>query len=43
MAAFALVLAVADVGLRRLCLERADLARARAWLRSLLGGRPRTP
>ncbi|MGH8899181.1 MAG: hypothetical protein ACRDZ4_19675 [Egibacteraceae bacterium] len=43
LAAFALVLAVADVGLRRLCLERADLARARAWLRSRLGGRPRTP
>jgi hypothetical protein len=33
LASTALALAVADVGLRRLRLERADLARLRGWAR----------
>jgi hypothetical protein len=36
--ATALILAPVDVGLRRLRLERADWARARAWLRNRRSG-----
>jgi Mg-chelatase subunit ChlD/uncharacterized membrane protein len=43
LALLALVLLPVDVGLRRLRLERADLGRARAWLRQRLARTPDTP
>lgn len=41
LATLALTLAVIDVGLRRMRLERADLTRARTWLKERLGRFPR--